>query len=141
MSLHITHPEVRKLIERCEREVRELTGNPTVAISFVDNTRTMDLETIVAEVSKISKVPLEDIISQSRVTECVQARQLIGFFARKYCKISLSEIGRQLGDRDHTTIMSNIKRLTALMDSGDKRICPMVKKVNRRLKELLEDGE
>lgn len=141
MALHITHPEVRKVIERCEREVRELTGNPTVAISFVDNTRVLDLDTIIDEVSKISKVPLEKIMSPSRITECVQARQLIGFFAKKYCKTSLAEIGRRLDDRDHTTIMSNIRRVTSLIDSGDSKICPLVKKINRRIKELIEDGE
>lgn len=141
MPLHITHPEVRKVIERCEREVRELTGNPTVAISFVDNMKTIDIDIIIEEVCRITKAPLEDLISQSRVTELVQARQLIAFFARKYTKISLSEIGRRLGDREHTTVMSNLKRVTSLIDSGDRRLCPLVKKVNRRIKELIEEGD
>lgn len=141
MALHITHPEVRKVIERCEREVRELTGNPTVAISFVDNTRTIDLDAIIEEVCGITKNTIEEVTSQSRVTELVQARQLIAFFARKYTKISLSSIGRRLGDRDHTTIMSNIKRVSSLIDAGDKRLCPLVKKINRRIKEMLEEGE
>lgn len=140
MNLHITHPEVRKVIARCEQEVRTLTGNPTVAISFVDSIASLEFEQIANEVIKLTKVTIEEIQSSSRKIEHVQARQLISFFVRKFTKITFNEIGRKLGDRDHTTILSNCQRVTDLLESGDKRMSDLVKKVNRRLKELMEDS-
>src|ERR1044072_9191608 len=97
MNLHITHPEVRKVIERCEQEVRLLTGNPTVAISFVDTVTSLEYDQIAAEVMKVTKVAIEDLQSHSREIEHVQVRQLIAFFVRKYTKITYNEIGSQLG--------------------------------------------
>lgn len=140
MSLHITHPEVRKVIERCEKEVRQLTGNPTVAISFVDCVTLLEFDQIANEVVRITKVSLEAVKSRSRKTELVTSRQLISFFVRRLTKISYAELGEKLGGRDHTTIISNVNRVTALLDSGDKRMSELVKKVNRRLKEVMEDN-
>lgn len=139
MNLHITHPEVRKVISKCEQEVRKLTGNPTVAISFVDCVARLDFDQIANEVIKVTKVPIEEVKSRSRRTDLVTTRQLIAFFVRRLTKISYSEIGSNLGGRDHTTIMANIDRIKALLESGDKRMSDLVKKINRRLKDLMDE--
>lgn len=141
MHVHITHPEVRKVIAKCEQEVRRLTGNPAVAISFVETVSPLEFEQIASEVIKVTKVSMNDVISKSRKTDLVTSRQLISFFVRKLTKITYSEIGERLGGRDHTTIIANIDRITALIDSGDNRMSELVKKVNRRLKEVVEDSQ
>lgn len=139
MNLHITHPEVRKVIERCEKEVRQLTGNPTVAISFVDCMTLLTFDEIADVVLKVTKMPIGKVISPSRQPDLVASRQLISFFARRLTKMSLEDIGSKLGGRDHTTVIAGIKRITALLDSGDRKMSDMVKKVNRRLKEVMEE--
>lgn len=139
MHLHITHPKVREVIEKCEKEVRMLTGNPTVAISFVDCMALLEFDQIANEVIKVTKASMEDVKSPSRKTDLVTSRQLISFFVRRLTKMSLAEIGEKLGDRDHTTILSNVKRINALLDSGDRKMSDLVKKINRRLKEVMDE--
>lgn len=139
MNLHITHPAVRKVIERCEKEVRNLTGNPSVAISFVDDYYTLDFERISKVVCSVTKLPLDQIVSQSRKKELTQSRQLIAYYAKKFTKLNYREIGEHLGDRDHTTIMSSIERVNDLIDSNDEDICDMVNKINRRLRQLIDE--
>jgi chromosomal replication initiation ATPase DnaA len=139
MTLHITHPAVRKVIEQCENDVRKMTGNPTLSISFVDNMLTLDFDQVINEVIEITKVDIEGVKSSSRRFENVQARQLIAFYVRRYTEMTYREIGERLGGRDHTTIIACIDRLTGLVESGDKKTCDVVKKMNRRFKELMED--
>jgi len=139
MSLHITHPKVRKVIERCEKEIRELTGNPTYSISFVDNIYSLDFDQIADEVCKTTKVSMDQIKSESRKKEIVQARQLICFCAKRFTPLNLRQIGERLGHRDHTTVISSINRLSGLIESNDDEACDLVNKVNRRLKLLIKE--
>jgi chromosomal replication initiation ATPase DnaA len=141
MNLHITHPTVRKVIEQCEQQVRELTGNPSVAISFIDAEKTISFDQIAKEVCEVMNVRMERLAGPSRKTEYVQARQLISYYARKFTKMCLREIGEKFGDRDHTTIISNINRLNDLIDSGDVEMCNLVNKINRRLREVIDEQE
>jgi len=141
MNLHVTHPTVRKVIAECEQEVRKLTGNPGFAITFVDYVLTLEFEQIANEVIKVTRVSMDDVLSHSRKIELVTTRQLISFYARRLTKATYSEIGQKLGGRDHTTIISNIRRITDLLEGGDKRMSELVKKLNRRLKEAVEDNQ
>jgi chromosomal replication initiator protein len=139
MNLHITHPKVRQVIADCEQEVRKLTGNPGFAISFVDCVLSLEFEQIAEEVIKVTRVSMEDVMSDSRKIDIVTTRQLIAFYARRFTKATYSEIGEKLGGRDHTTIISSIRRVTSLLEGGDKRMSELVKRLNRRIKEAIED--
>lgn len=139
MALHITHPEVRKVIERCEREVRQLTGNPTVAISFIDDYFTLDFDRIANVICSVTKIQFEDIKGQSRKREIAQARHLIAFFAKRYTKMNLREVGEQLGDRDHTTVIASISRVNNLIDSNDEEVCDIINKISRRIRHLIDE--
>ncbi|HTG57420.1 MAG TPA: helix-turn-helix domain-containing protein [Niabella sp.] len=96
---------------------------------------------IVDEVLKVAKVEMEGVISSSRKRENVQARQLIAFYVRQYTDMCYREIGERLGGRDHTTIMACIDRLNALCESGDKQMCDLVKKMNRRFRDMTEEQQ
>lgn len=138
MNLHITHPAVRKVIERCEKEVRELTGNPAVSIAFIDDYFTLDFERIAKVVCLVTKVPFDEIKSPSRKKEITQARHLIAFFAKRFTKMTFREIGEQIGDRDHTTVMASISRVNNLIDSNDEEVCDIINKISRRIRHLID---
>jgi len=53
----------------------------------------------------------EDITSRKRNSEIVLPRQIIMYLCREMTDISLEEIGRILGKKDHTTVMSGISRI------------------------------
>lgn len=60
---------------------------------------------IVAFVCFMEGISEDDLRSQNRSRQLVEARQLVVHLARQWTPMSLPEIGRFLGDRDHTTIL------------------------------------
>ncbi len=64
---------------------------------------------IAHEVSDLSGVPLDQIMSATREAQVVMARDLVSYIAHR-AGYSMETIGRCLGGRDHTTILSAIGR-------------------------------
>lgn len=69
---------------------------------------------IVAEVSRYYSVAPIDIISKRRTAAIVKPRQIVCWLAKKTTMCSLPEIGRQLGGRDHTTILHACRKIERL---------------------------
>lgn len=71
-------------------------------------------------VSDFYNIKKDLIQSASRKREIVQARQVTMYFIKKYTKLSLSQIGIQVGNRNHATVLhacNTIKNLTEV-DKG-----------------------
>jgi len=58
---------------------------------------------------------VEDLIGKSRSRPLVTARQIAMYVLRQMTTFSYPAIGRQFGDRDHTTVMHAVTKITALM--------------------------
>jgi chromosomal replication initiator protein len=58
-------------------------------------------------------VSFEAVASAARQRSIVRARQIMMFALKSATKLSLSEIGRVLGDRDHATILYGINQIDA----------------------------
>jgi chromosomal replication initiator protein len=54
---------------------------------------------------RVFKVDRYELLSSARTLELVNARQFICYWARRRTDYSLVRIGRNLGDRDHTTVI------------------------------------
>lgn len=65
------------------------------------------IKAIVASSAEHYNVSIEDIIAAhpSRVARCVLARQACIYLIRESTRLSLKQIGKRLGGRDHTTIL------------------------------------
>lgn len=61
-------------------------------------------------------VTVNDIVSARRTADVVRARQVAMYLARHMTPISLPEIGRRFGDRDHTTALFAVRKITRLLD-------------------------
>lgn len=66
---------------------------------------------ILSLVSHLSGLPVTEILSDRRCTSTVKARHIVAWLARRFTHRSLKEIGRQLGKRDHTTLMHGLSRV------------------------------
>lgn len=73
--------------------------------------RAPDLATIIRVVSRYYSIPLKVLTSSSRKTAVVAARGVVVYLARELTSISYEQIGRQLGGRDHTTILHSYDRV------------------------------
>ena len=68
-------------------------------------------------VSDFFNISIDHIIGKTRKRNIVIARQLGMYFAKKMTELSLKEIGRHFGNRDHTTVMHSIKTINDLIDT------------------------
>lgn len=117
---------IRYIAEKVSSSVRELEGviNSIMAYSITDNcemderlaeiviARTISLnadeltlEHIVQSVCSHTGVKKKDLFSKSRKQDITQARQLAMYLCKKHLDLPYSQIGRQIGRRDHSTVL------------------------------------
>ncbi|MEN6302287.1 MAG: helix-turn-helix domain-containing protein [Armatimonadia bacterium] len=58
-------------------------------------------------------VSITDLRSERRHAKSVRARQIYFFVARKLTPRSLPAIGREAGDRDHSTVLHGVRKVEA----------------------------
>lgn len=124
---------IQYIAQNVESSVRELEGiiNSIMAYSVVDNcdidlkltarvvARAVNLERrelvaddILQAVAQHYGLKLREIVSKSRKQSLVQARQLAMFLIHKYTETSYSQIGRQFGGRDHSTVLHSCNQVS-----------------------------
>ena len=102
-------------------------------IIYSDNTKVITPQLIIDTVCEHYNVKKEDIASKRRNTEIVLPRQVIMFLCREHTDSSLEEIGKLLGKKDHTTVMSGINKIKALKETDselNKNMDIIMKKIN-----------
>lgn len=57
-----------------------------------------------------------DILSKRRPDSVVKARHIAMFLARKHTLKSLPDIGRRIGNKDHTTVIHAINKINKLLE-------------------------
>ncbi len=65
-------------------------------------------------VGKYFHVTLDTLIGKGRHKSIAQARQIAMFLARQRLGLSLPELGRAFGNRDHTTVLAAVRRVDVL---------------------------
>jgi chromosomal replication initiator protein len=109
----------------------ELAKN--VVEKFVKNVkREISIDYIQKIVSDYFQLDLETLQSKTRKRHIVQARQLAMFFAKKFTKASLANIGSQIGDRDHATVLHACKTVDNLV-ATDKQFKKFVEDIHKKL--------
>uniref|UniRef100_UPI00404B2BA8 chromosomal replication initiator protein DnaA n=1 Tax=Flavobacterium sp. TaxID=239 RepID=UPI00404B2BA8 len=104
-----------------------------VVEKFVKNIKKeISIDYIQKVVSDYFQMDLNTLQSKTRKRDVVQARQLAMFFAKKYTKASLANIGSQIGDRDHATVLHACKTIDNLA-STDKQFKKYVDDIQRKL--------
>lgn len=153
-ELNISDDIIEYIAENVQGTVRDIEGvvNSLLAHStLTDATIDMELarqvvgQSIETEEKNISigdiqqavceyyNLEIEDIQTQSRKREVVQARQVAMYLARKYTKNSLASIGAQIGNRNHATVLHACKTVEDLIDI-DKNIKKSIDAIETRIK-------
>ena len=105
----------------------------SVVEKFVKNVkREISIDYIQKVVSDYFQLDLDTLQSKTRKRHVVQARQLAMFFAKKFTKSSLANIGSQIGDRDHATVLHACKTVDNLV-STDKQFKKFVEDIHKKL--------
>lgn len=64
----------------------------------------------------------DDIISKKRNSEFVQPRQVIMYLCRELIGTSLQSIGKELGKKDHTTVIHGVNKIKEELDNGNEEL-------------------
>ncbi|MBC7801894.1 MAG: chromosomal replication initiator protein DnaA [Gemmatimonadaceae bacterium] len=78
--------------------------------------RRVTIEEIQKRVAEHWNIRLADMSSARRARAVARPRQVAMYLAKQLTSRSLPEIGRKFGNRDHTTVMHAVSRVTELME-------------------------
>jgi chromosomal replication initiator protein len=84
-------------------------------------------------VSDYFNMDVETLQSKTRKRHIVQARQIAMYFAKKMTKYSLASIGKQIGSRDHATVLHACKTVNNLQTT-DREFKKYVEDLSSKLK-------
>jgi len=152
-GVRMNHEVVDYIARHVKSNVREIEGvlNSMIAHAAF-NHRKLDLElareivahfvrnrkpiytcdTIQRIVAEYFGLDVKDLQSRSRKRDIVQARQISMYLSKKYTDSSLDQIGTQIGNRNHATVIYALKTVRDLMDV-DKQFRKSVLELENRL--------
>ncbi|NLH29921.1 MAG: chromosomal replication initiator protein DnaA, partial [Bacteroidales bacterium] len=152
-GLSISDEVIDYIAENVTDNVRDLEG---VIVSLmahsIINDRDIDIslakrvmeQTLKLEKKRITVQKIQDTVcdffnikkelvhSASRKREIVQARQVIMYFVKKHTKLSLAQIGAQIGNRNHSTVLHSCNAVKNLAEV-DKRFRADIEEIERLL--------
>lgn len=154
-GLRIPERVVDYIAENVKSSIRDLEGTiaSLLAISTMTNkTINLDLarkliENLVSEqkhedvtidsikdaVCSHYRISIDELLSNSRKREFVQARQIAMYFAKKLTDDSLTNIGQSIGRRNHATVLHACKTVEDLMET-DKSFRMNIDDIESKLK-------
>lgn len=163
-NLEVSDKVIRYLADNYDRNIRELEGvlnsiyyycqltnQPCDSIIIAeeaiskslnfnltkvkDNTSTDSPNTnqMIEIICKYFKISLDEIMSTNRSNKIAIPRQLSMYFANKYFSLTNSKIS-ELFQRDHTTVMHAIKKISQKVQNNDKNIIEHIKNIKDILK-------
>lgn len=136
MNMQLTDEVSQYLAKISKRSIRELEGNlnkvrmfsqlqdlpvsielvKRVLVSHTSESSHLTVEDIMKLVSDAYKVRLNDLKAQNRQKPIVTARQVAMKLTQKYLSKSLKDIGRAFGGKDHTTVLSAIRKIDSQLE-------------------------
>ncbi len=122
------------IAENIESNIRELEGALTKLFAYCDlagetpslavaekilleiisksqRRQAVSAEKVLKSVQKFYHIPIEDLVSKKRNREIIRPRHVAMYILYKVVGMSYPEIGRELGGKDHSTIMHGSKAI------------------------------
>jgi chromosomal replication initiator protein len=85
-----------------------------------DANKKVTIPDIMSKISEKFDVTVEDIISKSRHSKVVQPRFIAMFLSRKLTDLTTIDIGKEFGNRDHSTVLNAINNVDKLISENDE---------------------
>ena len=97
---------------------------------------------LIMHACELTKVPFGKLISVSRVRDYVEVRHVLMYIIfNRYPGMTLKRIGSYFGDRDHSSVIHAVEKVTNMLEIRDKRIVTIYNLLNEdaEKKEDLQD--
>ncbi len=157
LGVQLPQEVARFLAETAQRSIRELEGyvNRLVAYARLVQ-RPIDLEVcqealraltaasstgpptpdvVMRTVAQFFNLPVNSLTGKARSKMVADARHIAMYLLREECQLSLKDIGRLLGGRDHSTVIHAVHKVELLM-----RTDPILRRQVSEIRSLLSPG-
>jgi chromosomal replication initiator protein len=92
----------------------------------------VSIDEIKKTVCEFFELTHEKLLSNTKKREIVQVRQIAMYLSKNYTKNSYTQIGEQIGKKDHTTVLHACKTVKNLMDT-DKAFKKTMQELEKKL--------
>ena len=154
MGVELPEPVLQYIAENITANVRQIEGtvNKIMAMQELEGKK-VDSSSVVRAIKDVFKdksdiLPSSDVIirevckfygiednalrGQSRVKDTATARQIAMYLIRSQTTLSLNDIGREFGNRDHTTVLHAINRVEERM-KNDADLTEIIKDIKANI--------
>ena len=154
MGVELPEPVLQYIAENITANVRQIEGtvNKIMAMQELEGKK-IDSSSVVRAIKDVFKdksdiLPSSDVIirevckfygiednalrGQSRVKDTATARQIAMYLIRSQTTLSLNDIGREFGNRDHTTVLHAINRVEERM-KNDADLSEIIKDIKANI--------
>ena len=94
--------------------------------------RASTFQDVMESTSCYYSVSVQDMVGASRVREILVPRQIAMYLGKKYLRMSYVRLGELFSNRDHTTVMNAVGKITGRMQD-DSRLLREVRAIEREL--------
>ena len=98
------------------------------------NEKKISFDLIKNKVANFFNIDITALDSKTRKREIVQARQIAMYLAKKHLKYSLSNIGKNIGNKNYATVLYSCKEVENLI-LIDKKFNDMLNTINKSLED------
>jgi len=102
---------------RYKKTLEAKIRKPKVIKIQIDKPEFISIDTIILKAVDFFHVNQSDFISKSRKEPVREIRQIIQYFARKYSRLTLTEIAYKTGKINHATILNSCKIVQNCIDT------------------------
>ena len=99
---------------------------------IIDNDKPITVETVQKAVSEYFGIKLQELRSVKRTKEIANARQIAMYIAKQQTNLSLSEIGKYFGGKDHATVLYSCKKVEE-QRHGDENLNKSIENIVRKI--------
>jgi chromosomal replication initiator protein len=115
------HGALTKVIAHASLMARPLSSDLiSEVIPSVRSRRPTSVEEIQQRVAEGFGISRAELVGSSRAATPLRARQVAIFLTRDLTDLSLPQIGRLYGGRDHTTVLNSLRRVEASLDEDQE---------------------
>lgn len=80
--------------------------------------RKVPADKVIEKICEYYQVGKRSLLGKGRTKDVVKPRQILMYILRTHLQLSLEEVGRVTGGRDHSTVMHNVDKVTLLSSSN-----------------------
>jgi chromosomal replication initiator protein len=141
MRVDVSSEVLLHIAERIVENVRDLEGallrvvataqtekssiSPLVAdralLPFLQSSRNVSPALILNAVEAVFNIPRSLLLGRKRDKDIAMARQMAMYFLKRELRMGASEVGRQMGGKNHSTVLYAIKRIASLSNNPEVR--------------------